>query len=214
MGIDFASLGNAPAAPAPTPAPAPVAMGGLSVDLTKNTVLDITKRNPGLKNITLAAGWDIAAQGKEFDLDLFAFLIGDTDKVTSTSDVIFFGNKTASGVSLAGDNRTGAGEGDDETMSVALDQVPDRIKRIVLCIDIYDAQNRRQTFGMVNNAYVRVLDKDNGDKQLCKYPLKDDYSTDTGIIVAELIRNGSEWDFHTIGEGKVADINGFLQMFS
>ena len=221
MGINFSSMNSTPAAPtaAPasveaTPVAAPTAPAGMSLDLSKNMTLDITKRNPGLKRLVVGAGWDTAAAGSDIDLDIIMLGCGAGDKVTNTSNVVFFNNMTIPGVRLNGDNRTGEGEGDDETIDVDLSAVSPDIQSLVVCVSIYDAVNRRQTFGMVNNSYVRILDKDQGDKELCHFILKDDYSTDTAVVFAKLVRNGSDWDFVTIGDGKQADINGLLALFS
>lgn len=221
MGINFSSMNSTPAAPTAAPAPveatpvaAPTAPTGMSLDLSKNMTLDITKRNPGLKRLVVGAGWDTAAAGSDIDLDIIMFGCGAGDKVTNTSNVVFFNNMTIPGVRLNGDNRTGEGEGDDETIDVDLSAVSPDIQSLVVCVSIYDAVNRRQTFGMVNNSYVRILDKDQGDKELCHFILKDDYSTDTAVVFAKLVRNGSDWDFVTIGDGKQADINGLLALFS
>lgn len=259
MGINFSSLGAAPAAeewtcscgtrntgafciscgeqkgaaaPAPAPvAPAPAApisvdltpapgitpvqspTGGITLDLSKGSVLDLTKRNPGLKHIKVGAGWDTSACGTDFDLDVSAFLLNANGKITAASDIVFFNNKTVPGVSLSGDNRTGVGEGDDETIIVDLDAISPAVQRVAFCVTIFDAQTRRQTFGMVNNSYVRLLDSDQNDRELCVFRLKEDGSTSTAMIFAELVRNGAEWEFKTIGEGKNGDLNSLAAYY-
>ena len=209
MGINFASM----SAGAVTPAPAPTAPG-VTLDLNKNTLLDITKRNPGLKHLTVGAGWDVSRSQSAIDIDILAFALNSNGKINSGADVIFFNNMTIPGVHLNGDNTTGDGEGDDETMDIDLSAISPNVNEIVFCVAIYDAVNRRQTFGMVNNSYVRLMDKDQGDKELCHFILKDDYSTDTAVVFASLVRNGSDWDFVTLGEGKQADINGLVALYS
>lgn len=216
MGINLSStepvtnnLGAPAPAPAPTPAPAP----GFSLNLTKGTTLDLTKRNPGLSKINVGVGWDVAVSGPEFDLDVSAFLLKGNGKISSGNDVVFFNNKVQPGISLLGDNRTGAGEGDDETITVDLSQVAPDVSKIVFCVNIYDAVNRRQTFGMINNSYIRLLDAANGDKELCIFQLRDSFSTETAVVFAELVRNGSEWDFKALGDGKQADLNGLAALF-
>jgi tellurium resistance protein TerD len=212
MGINFGDMNAAASAPAPTPAP--MAPAGMTLDLSKNVVLDVTKRNPGLKRLVVGAGWDTSRSTTAIDLDVIAFACNANGKVTSTSNVVFFNNKSISGITLNGDNLTGEGEGDDETIDVDLSAVASDIQSIVFAVAIYDAVNRRQTFGMVNNSYVRLLDKESNNRELCHFILKDDYSTDTAVVFAKLVRNGSEWDFVTIGEGKQADLTGLLQLFS
>lgn len=210
MGINFNSMSTASAAPTP----APVVSQGMTLDLSKNTILDVTKRNPGLRNMVLGAGWDTSRSAQTVDLDIFAFALNANDKLSSVSNVVYFNNKVISGVKLNGDNLTGEGEGDDETMDIDLAEVSPDVQSIVFAVAIYDAVNKRQTFGMVDNSYVRLINKDAGDKELCHFILKDDYSTDTAVIFAKLVRNGSDWDFITIGEGKQADINGLVALFS
>ena len=210
MGINFASMA---AGSAPAPAPAPAAPAGITLDLNKNTLLDITKRNPGLKRLVVGAGWDTSRSQSAIDIDILAFALNSNGKITSGADVVFFNNKNIPGIRLNGDNTTGDGEGDDETIDIDLSAVSPNVNEIVFCVSIYDAVNRRQTFGMVNNSYVRLMDKDQGDKELCHFILKDDYSTDTAVIFASLVRNGSDWDFVTLGEGKQADINGLVALY-
>ncbi|MGL5417478.1 MAG: TerD family protein [Clostridium sp.] len=187
---------------------------GVSLNLQKNDILDLTKRNPGLTKVRLGAGWDIAQNGQDFDLDIAAFLLDRNNKFNVVSNVIFFNNKNGQGITLNGDNRTGAGDGDDETMDIDLSQISPEIMKIVFVVTISMAMEKRQTFGMVNNSYVRLLDTANGEKELCKFNLKEDSSTATSVIFAELIRDSSEWQFKAVGEGKVADLNGILGLFN
>lgn len=184
------------------------------LNLQKNDILDLTKRNPGLKKVTLGAGWDIANGGVDFDIDIAAFMLDANNKFNTVSNVIFFNNKQGQGIALSGDNRTGAGEGDDETINIDLDAINPAIQKIVFVVTIHDAQSKRQTFGMVNNSYVRLLDTANGNRELCRFNLKADGSTATSVIFAELYRDMSEWQFKAVGEGKIADLNGVLALFS
>jgi tellurium resistance protein TerD len=183
------------------------------LNLQKNDILDLTKRNPGLKKVTLGAGWDVSQGGVDFDIDIAAFLLDANNKFNTVSNVIFFNNKQGQGIALSGDNRTGAGEGDDETILMDLEAINSSIQKIVFVVTIHEAQSRRQTFGMVNNSYVRVLDAANGDRQLCIYPLKEQYAVDTAVIVAELVRNGADWEFKALGEGKQGDLNALAAMY-
>ncbi len=184
------------------------------LNLQKNDILDLTKRNPGLKKVTLGAGWDISNGGVDFDIDIAAFLLDANNKFNTVSNVIFFNNKQGQGISLSGDNRTGAGEGDDETISIDLDAINPSIQKIVFVVTIHEAQSRRQTFGMVNNSYVRLLDTVNNDRELCRFNLKSDGSTATSVLFAELYRDMGEWQFKAVGEGKIADLNGVLALYS
>lgn len=183
------------------------------LNLEKNDILDLTKRNPGLTKVDLGAGWDIAIGGDDFDLDIAAIMTTSNGKVRSAKDVVYFGNMTVNGVRLNGDNRTGAGDGDDEIMSLDLNAIDRDIQKVTFVVTIYKGQEKRQTFGMVNNSYVRLIDVANGGRELCRFDLKADGSTSTAVIFAELYRDGAEWQFKAIGEGKVADLNGILSMY-
>jgi tellurium resistance protein TerD len=187
-------------------------VGGV-LNLNKNDILDLTKRNPGLKRVMLGAGWDISNNGSDFDLDIAAFLLDANNKFNTVSNVIFFNNKVGQGVTLGGDNRTGAGEGDDEIIDIDLDSINPAIQKIVFVVTIHQAMQKRQTFGMINNSYVRLLDKDQNGKELCRFNLKENGSTATSVIFAELYRSGSEWQFKAVGEGKIADLNGVLALY-
>ena len=186
--------------------------GGI-LNLNKNDILDLTKKNPGLKRVMLGAGWDISNNGSDFDLDIAAFLLDANNKFNTVSNVIFFNNKVGQGIALAGDNRTGAGDGDDETINIELDKIDSNIAKIVFVVTIHEAMTKRQTFGMVNNSYVRLVDLDQNGKELCRFNLKENGSTATSVIFAELYRSGSEWQFKAVGEGKIADLNGVLALY-
>ncbi|WP_084748597.1 TerD family protein [Clostridium mediterraneense] len=189
-----------------------VPQGGI-LNLNKNDILDLTKRNPGLKKVILGAGWDIATNGADFDLDIAAFLLDANNKFNTVSNVIFFNNPNGQGVTLGGDNRTGAGDGDDERMSLDLSAIDSSIMKIVFVVTIHNAAAKRQTFGMINNSYVRLLDAEQNEKEICRFNLKEDGSTATSVIFAELYRAGMEWQFKAIGEGRIADLNGVLALY-
>lgn len=184
-----------------------------ALNLKKNDVLNLTKKNPGLKKAILGAGWDVASIGQDFDLDIAAFLLDSNNKFNTVSNVIFFNNKAGRGITLGGDNRTGAGEGDDETINIELDNIDPSIMKIVFVVTIHEAMARRQTFGMINNSYVRLVDLEQSEKELCRFNLKENGSTATSVIFAELNRSGSEWQFKAVGEGKIADLNGVLALY-
>ena len=183
------------------------------LNLNKNDILDLTKRNPGLKKVSLGAGWDIANNGLDYDLDIAAFLLDSNNKFNTVSNIIFFNNKESQGISLAGDNRTGAGEGDDEVININLEEINPNIAKIVFVVTIHEAQAKRQTYGMVENSYVRLVDLENNKREICRFNLKENGSTATSVIFAELNRKGSEWQFKAIGEGKIADLNGVLALY-
>ena len=185
-----------------------------ALNLQKNDILDLTKKNPGIKRVILGAGWDVATMGQDFDLDIAAFLLNNNNKVARIpDDVIFFNNMEGQGIRLEGDNRTGAGEGDDERIQIDLSMIRNDIAKIIFVVTIHNAQLKRQTFGMVENSYVRLLDAENDEKEVCRFNLKENGSTVTSVIFAELYRDGNEWRFKAIGDGKIADLNGILSLY-
>ena len=185
-----------------------------ALNLQKNDILDLTKKNPGLKRVILGAGWDVATMGQDFDLDIAAFLLNNNNKVARIpDDVIFFNNMEGQGIRFEGDNRTGAGEGDDERIQIDLSMIRNDIAKIIFVVTIHNAQLKRQTFGMVENSYVRLLDAENDEKEVCRFNLKENGSTVTSVIFAELYRDGNEWRFKAIGDGKIADLNGILSLY-
>ena len=183
------------------------------LNLNKNDILDLTKRNPGLKKVSVGAGWDIANNGLDYDLDIAAFLLDSNNKFNTVSNIIFFNNKESQGISLAGDNRTGAGEGDDERIRIDLESISAHVQKIVFVVTIHEAQAKRQTFGMVENSYVRLLDEENNEREICRFNLKENGSTVTSVIFSELYKQNGEWQFKAIGEGKIADLNGILGIY-
>ena len=176
----------------------------MAVTLRKGEKVDLTKGNPALKKITVGLGWDVNRYhgGAEFDLDASAFLLGASGRVTCDEDFVFYGNTAhASGsVTHGGDNRTGEGEGDDEEIFVDLEKVPDKIDRIAITVTIYEAEERRQNFGQVSNAYVRIVDDATGS-EVVRYDLEEDFSIETALVVGELYRRNGEWRFNAIGSG-------------
>lgn len=185
-----------------------------TLNLQKHDVLDLTKKNPGLEKVILGAGWDVANVGQDFDIDISAFLLNANGKVAQVpADVIFFNNKFGEGIHLEGDNRTGAGEGDDERIQIDLSQIRNDVQKIVFIVTIHNAQEKRQTFGMVNNSYIRLLDEKNNEREICRFNLKENGSTLTSVVFAELYKDGYEWYFKAIGDGKIADLNGMLGLY-
>lgn len=176
----------------------------MGITLAKGQKVDLTKSNPGLKNIVVGLGWDVNKYdgGFSFDLDTAAFLTGANGKVTSDTDFVFYNNlrHPSGSVIHLGDNLTGAGDGDDEQIKVALDKVPANIEKICFTATIHEAMQRSQNFGQVSNAYIRVIDESNGT-ELIRYDLGEDFSIETAIVVGELYRHNGEWKFNAIGSG-------------
>lgn len=176
----------------------------MPISLQKGQKIDLTKGNPGLSKILVGLGWDTNKYdgGSDFDLDAAAFLLGDSGKVSSQGDFVFYGNlkHTSGSVEHLGDNLTGEGEGDDEQILVDLSKVPSNVTKIDFTVTIYDYETRRQNFGQVSNAFIRIVDQ-NTNTELIRYDLGEDFSIETAVVVGELYRHGSEWKFNAIGSG-------------
>ncbi|MCI1930974.1 MAG: TerD family protein [Clostridia bacterium] len=176
----------------------------MPINLQKGQKVSLTKGNPGLKNILVGLGWDVNKYdgGADFDLDTAAFLLGENGKVPSQDEFVFYGNlKHKSGaVQHMGDNLTGEGEGDDEQIKVDLSKVPEDISKIAFSATIYEADSRKQNFGQVSNAYIRIVDEST-NQELIRYDLGEDFSIETAVIAGEIYKSGSEWKFNAIGSG-------------
>lgn len=174
------------------------------ISLSKGQKVDLTKGNPGLSKLLVGLGWDINKYDGQsaFDLDAAAFLLGANGKVNSDSDFVFYNNPKHSSGSVihAGDNRTGAGEGDDEIIRIDLSAVPANIDKIDFTVTIHEAEERKQNFGQVSNAFIRIVDDAKG-QELIRYDLGEDFSIETAVVVGELYRNAGEWKFNAIGSG-------------
>ena len=176
----------------------------MPINLTKGQKVDLTKGNPGLKNIMIGLGWDVNAfdSGANFDLDASVFMVGENGKCPTDQEFIFYGNlKHKSGaVEHMGDNRTGEGDGDDEQIKIDLSKIPENIARVAFTVTIYDAENRRQNFGQVSNAYIRIVDTVT-NQEIIRYDLGEDFSIETAVVVGEIYRINGEWKFNAIGSG-------------
>ncbi len=176
----------------------------MPINLSKGQKVDLTKGNPRLKNIMVGLGWDVNAfdSGTQFDLDAAAFMAGEDGRCPTEKEFVFYGNlEHASGsVKHMGDNLTGEGEGDDEQIEIDLTKIPANIAKVAFTVTIYDADARRQNFGQVSNAFIRIVDKSTG-QELIRYDLGEDFSIETAVVVGELYRHGGEWKFNAIGSG-------------
>ena len=175
----------------------------MGISLNKGGNISLSKTDPTLKNIIVGLGWDARpTDGADFDLDASAFMVKADGKVRSDSDFIFYNQmkSTCGSVEHTGDNRTGAGEGDDEALIVLLDKVPADIERIVFTVTIHDAENRKQNFGQVSNAFIRVVNKDSNN-EVARFDLSEDASIETAMVFGEIYKHGSEWKFKAVGQG-------------
>jgi tellurium resistance protein TerD len=175
----------------------------MAVNLSKGGNISLSKEAPGLTEVTVGLGWDPrATDGVEFDLDASVFITGEDGKVLGDDSFVFYNNKVSQGgnVEHMGDNRSGAGEGDDEQVVVKLTGLAAAVKKLVFAVTIHEAEGRKQSFGQVSNAYIRVANKADG-KELARYDLSEDASTETAMIFGELYRHGEEWKMKAIGQG-------------
>lgn len=183
--------------------------GGI-LNLQKNDFLDLSKVESTLKNIRVSAGWDVnRGWGSDYDLDLCAILLGDDGHlVHGSKSVVYYGSKKAPGVQLDHDNLTGEGDGDDENMFFDFSRISPEVKQIIVCVVIYQARSRDQSFKAVKNAYVRLVDQDvRPEKEICRYDLTEDGKNATAVKFASLERNPSGWSFKAIGEYDEASIS-------
>ena len=185
------------------------------VSLQKGQKIDLTKGNAGLTKLLVGLGWDPVKKSggllggifgggsnANIDCDASVIMLDQNGKITKEKNLVYFGNKKSQcgSVSHSGDNLTGDGEGDDEQLNVDLSRVPNDVHKLVFVVNIYDCVSRRQDFGMIGNAYIRVVNASN-NQDLCKFNLTENYSGKTSLIVGELYRYDSEWKFSAIGEG-------------
>ncbi|ANE46913.1 chemical-damaging agent resistance protein C [Paenibacillus swuensis] len=188
----------------------------MAVSLSKGQKVDLTKTNPGMTKVVVGLGWDVNKYdgGNEFDLDATAFCLNTNGKVNVETDFMYYNNKKNANESivLSGDNRSGEGAGDDESIQINLATVPENIAKIAFCITIHDAAARSQNFGQVANAYVRVLNEDTG-AELIRYDLGEDFSIETAVVVGELYRHNGEWKFSAIGGGYQNGLEGLCRDF-
>ena len=175
----------------------------MAISLQKGGNVNLSKEAPNLKKIIVGLGWDPrSTDGATFDLDGSAFLLKNDGKVRGDSDFIFYNNlkSTDGSVVHTGDNTTGEGEGDDERLEIDLTRVPADIERISITVTIHDADARRQNFGMVSKAFIRCLNAE-GEREIARYDLSEDSSTETAMIFGEIYRHNGEWKFKAIGQG-------------
>jgi tellurium resistance protein TerD len=175
----------------------------VAVSLTKGANVNLSKEAPGLRSVRVGLGWDTrVTDGSDFDLDASVFVLGENGRIRVDSDFVFFNNLSGADGAVVhqGDNLTGEGEGDDEVVNIALDRLAADVAKISFAVTIYEADQRRQNFGMVSNAFIRVVNGDGGT-EIARYDLSEDASTETAMIFGELYRHGGEWKFKAIGQG-------------
>ncbi|MGW6915479.1 TerD family protein [Kitasatospora sp. NPDC054939] len=182
----------------------------MGVSLAKGGNVSLTKEAPGLTAVIIGLGWDVrTTTGADYDLDASALLCNAVGRVISDQHFVFFNNLRSpeGSVEHSGDNLTGGGDGDDEQIKVDLATVPGDVAKVVFPVSIYDADARLQNFGQVRNAFIRVVDQANG-REIARYDLSEDASSETAMVFGELYRHGAEWKFRAIGQGYASGLRG------
>lgn len=185
----------------------------MSVSLSKGGNVSLSKEAPGLRNVLVGLGWDVrTTTGTDFDLDASAIVVGADGKVLSDKHFVFFNNLTTpdGSVEHTGDNLTGEGEGDDEAVKVDLGALGPEVDKIVFPVSIYDADARSQSFGQVRNAFIRVVNSADS-KELARYDLSEDASTETAMVFGEVYRSGADWKFRAVGQGYASGLSGIAR---
>ena len=190
----------------------------MGISLKKGQRVNLEKVAPGLEAVLVGLGWDVnlTDSGGEFDLDASIFLLGTNEKIVSEEHFIFYNNKKSpdpdGSVEYMGDNRTGAGEGDDEVILVNLTKVPSNVQKLVFTVTIHEADQRKQNFGQVSNAFVRLVDVKT-KKEVLRYDLAEDYSIETALIMAEIYRKDGTWRMSAVGSGYQGGLQALLDRY-
>ncbi len=186
----------------------------MGVTLSKGQKVDLTKSHPGLQNVVVGLGWTINNLGSNFDLDASAFLLGQSGKVNSDQDFVFYNNPSGGNGAIiySGDNRIGSGVRDDEQIRIDLNRVPSHIHRIAFTITIHDAQVKRQNFGQISDSYVRIFNEMTNE-ELLRFNLGRDFTVETAIVTAELYRHNGEWKFNAIASGFQGGLGALCRNF-
>jgi tellurium resistance protein TerD len=185
----------------------------MSVTLAKGGNVSLSKQAPNLTRVAVGLGWDVrTTTGADYDLDASALATGPSLKVLSDQHFVFYNNLRSpeGAIEHTGDNLTGEGEGDDETINVDLAATPPTITNIFFPVSIHDADTRGQSFGQIRNAFIRVIDQTTG-AELARYDLTEDASTETAMVFGELYRHGNEWKFRAIGQGYASGLAGIAR---
>lgn len=175
----------------------------MGISLAKGGNVSLSRTDPTLTKILIGLGWDArSTTGDDFDLDASLFMVGTDGRVPSDNHFIFYNQllSPCRSVEHTGDNRTGAGDGDDEALKVDLSAVPENITRLVVAVTIHDADARRQNFGQVGGAFMRIVNQEN-DAEIARFDLSEDYSTETAMVFGEVYRHNGEWKFKAVGQG-------------
>jgi tellurium resistance protein TerD len=188
----------------------------MGIQLSKGQRIDLTKNDPTMTKIIVGLGWDVKhlIGGQDYDLDASAFLLNQNGKCRSDSDFIFYNNLQSIDGSVihTGDNRTGEGDGDDEQLKIDLTKVPGDVQKISFTVTIHDADARRQNFGQISNAFVRLVNESTGAEVL-RYDLGEDFSIETAVVFCEIYRHGSDWKFSAVGSGYQGGLQALVNAY-
>ena len=188
----------------------------MAITLEKGQKVDLTKTNPGLKKLVVGLGWDTNKYdgGSDFDLDAAAFILNKDGKVGNEKDFVFYNNSNGANGAVIhkGDNKTGAGEGDDEIVSIDLSNLSSDIDKIVFSVTIHEGETRKQNFGQVSNAYIRVKNQDT-NVEIVRFDLGEDFSIETAVVFGEVYKYGNEWKFAAIGKGYQGGLKALCNSF-
>lgn len=186
----------------------------MGVNLQKGQKISLTKDNAGLSKVMVGLGWDPVQEkkgllgglfgggGADIDCDATVFMLDDNDRMNHKKNIVYYGHlmSDCGSIKHMGDNLTGEGEGDDEQIMVNLAQVPQDVKKLLFVVNIYNAAKRNQHFGMIQNAFIRIVDM-SSNSEILRYNLSEEYGGKTALIAGEIYRHNSEWKFGAIGEG-------------
>ena len=187
----------------------------MPVSLAKGGNVSLSKESPGLRAVAVGLGWDTrVTDGSAFDLDASVFVLGEGGAVRSDADFIFYNQlrSVEGSVEHQGDNRTGQGDGDDEGLKIDLSLMPSEIQRIPVTVTIHDAEVRKQNFGQVGNAFIRIVNSDT-NHEVVRFDLSEDSSTETAMVFGELYRNGAEWKFRAVGQGYAGGLSAMCRQY-
>jgi tellurium resistance protein TerD len=187
----------------------------MALTLSKGQNLSLTKTDPGLNNVLIGLGWDPrATDGQQFDLDASIFMLNASGRTRSSDDFIFYNQmkSTCGSIEHTGDNRDGEGEGDDESIKINLSKVPSSIEKLAITVTIDEADARRQSFGQVGNAFIRIVNDITG-AEVVRYDLTEDYSTETAMVFGELYRHNGEWKFRAVGQGYAGGLKAMCDQY-
>ncbi len=188
----------------------------MSINLQKGQKIDLTKGGGGLKKVMVGLGWDEVKKGgggflsifkqqpQDIDCDASVIICGNNGKIISNDIkqcVVYYGNLRHSSGAIVhqGDNLTGAGDGDDEQVMIDISRLPSEVGKLVFVVNIYDARTRGQHFGLIENAFIRLVNMEN-NQEICRFNLSENYNNMTGLVVGEIYRKGNEWKFNAIGQ--------------